>query len=341
MGLIAILDSKPLIHEQRAIMLMELFASRVSAELERQRTEAALRLSEATAQAYARDLERSMHKLQQTQAQLVQTEKISSLGQLVAGVAHEVNNPVSFIAGNLSHLQESTTDLIRHLELYQQHYSEPVAAIQKNAEEIDLEYMLEDLPKAISSMKLGTERIKDIMQSLRNYSRVDGSEMRSVDLHEGLEATLIILSHRLKARPERPAIKVVKQFGKLPPVKCYPGQLNQVFTNLIANAIDALEESSLGKTHAELEQAPNMITVQTSSDGHYATIQISDNGLGIPESIQQNLFKSFFTTKPEGKGTGLGLSISHQIVTEKHCGSIECVSSQGQGTTFIVQIPLV
>jgi signal transduction histidine kinase len=241
----------------------------------------------------------------------------------------------------LSHLQKLTIDLIYHLQLYQQYYPNPIKALKENAEAIDLEYTLEDLPKAISSMKLGTDQIRDIMQSLRNYSRVDGAEMKAVDLHEGIKATLIILSHRLKAKPERPAIEVVKQFGILPSVKCYPGQLNQVFTNLVANAIDALEESNQGKTYSELEQSPNIITIQTSSDGHFATIEISDNAAGIPEFVQQNLFKSFFTTKPEGKGTGLGLSISHQIVTEQHGGSIECVSSQGQGTTFIVRVPLV
>jgi signal transduction histidine kinase len=295
-------------------------------------------LSEATAQAYARDLEQSINQLQQTQAQLVQTEKIASLGQLVAGVAHEVNNPVSFISGNLSHLQQSTADLTQHVLLYQRYYPEPVTAIQDHAEAIDLEYVMGDLPQAVASMRLGTDRIGEIMQSLRNYSRIDGTDMKAVDLHEGIDATLIILSHRFKAGPKRPAIQIVKQFGDLPLVKCYPGQLNQVFTNLIANAIDALEESNLGKTYHELEQSPNVIKIQTSFEHDYATISISDNGLGIPESVQENLFQSFFTTKPKDKGTGLGLSISHQIVTEKHGGTIDCISAQGQGTTFIVRV---
>jgi signal transduction histidine kinase len=339
-GLIAIFDSQPLAHEQRAKTLMELFASRVSAELERQRTEAALKQSEAIAQIYAKDLEKSMYRLKQTQAQLIQTEKISSLGQLVAGVAHEINNPVSSISGNLPHLQRSVADLIHHLHLYHRHYPEPIAAILQNAKAVDLDYSLEDLPKIISTISLSAERIHAIMQALRNYSRVDDTEMRAVDLHGGIETALIILSHRLKANSERPAIRVVKKFAPLPPVKCYPGKLNQVFINLLANAIDALEESNISQTYREIEQLPNIITIQTDLDHDHVTIQISDNGMGIPEPLQHRLFQPFFTTKPEGKGTGLGLSICHQIVIEEHKGSIECKSSQGQGTTFTVQIPL-
>jgi predicted ATPase/signal transduction histidine kinase/tRNA A-37 threonylcarbamoyl transferase component Bud32 len=298
------------------------------------------------AQLYAREqdksrcLQDSLQKLQQTQAQLVQTEKISQLGQLVAGVAHEVNNPVSFIAGNLSHASRYIEDLVAHLALYQQHYAQPVAAIHDHAEEIDLEFLLEDLPKMVNSMKLGTDRIRDIMQSLRTYSRADGTEKRPTDLHAGLDTTLLILSHRLKAKPERPAIRVVKNYGKLPPVNCYSGQLNQVFMNLIANAIDAMEDGNVGKSLAELEQHPNTITISTSAAYNAVTIRIADNGPGMSEAVRQKLFDAFFTTKPEGKGTGLGLSISYQIITENHDGTLECVSAPGQGAEFVVRLPL-
>lgn len=298
------------------------------------------------AQLYAREqdksrcLQDSLQKLQQTQAQLVQTEKISQLGQLVAGVAHEVNNPVSFIAGNLAHASRYIEDLVEHLALYQQHYPQPVVAIQHHAEEIDLEFLLDDLPKMVNSMKLGTDRIRDIMQSLRTYSRADGSEKRPTDLHAGLDTTLLILSHRLKAKPERPAIRVVKNYGTLPPVDCYSGQLNQVFMNLIANAIDAMEDGNVGKSLAELEQHPNTITISTSATDKAVTIRIADNGPGMSEAVRQKLFDAFFTTKPEGRGTGLGLSISYQIVTENHSGTLECHSSPGQGAEFVVQLPV-
>ncbi|GAB4133953.1 MAG: AAA family ATPase [Cyanobacteria bacterium J069] len=288
----------------------------------------------------SRCLQDSLQKLQHTQAQLVQTEKISQLGQLVAGVAHEVNNPVSFIAGNLTHASRYIEDLVKHLALYQHHYAPPATAIQDHAEEIDLEFLLEDLPKMVNSMKLGTDRIRDIMQSLRTYSRADGSEKRPTDLHAGLDTTLLILSHRLKAKPERPAIRVVKNYGSLPPIDCYSGQINQVFMNLIANAIDAMEDGNVGKSLAELEQHPNTITISSEATYNAVTIRIADNGPGMSEAVRQRLFDAFFTTKPEGKGTGLGLSISYQIVTENHGGTLDCVSSPGQGAEFVVQLPI-
>lgn len=294
----------------------------------------------AREQEKSQQLQQSLQKLQQTQSQLVQTEKISSLGQLVAGVAHEVNNPVSFISGNLHHANQYLEDLIQHLQLYQQHYPNPASVIQDNAEDIDLDYLLEDLPKMLSSMKLGTDRIRDIMQSLRNFSRADGVEKRATDIHEGLDTTLMILQYRLKAKPNRPAIQVVKEYGDLPKVKCYAGQLNQVFMNLLSNAIDALEESSLGKRYAELEQSPNMITIHTAVVRDNIVIRIADNGPGMSEAARSRLFEPFFTTKQEGKGTGLGLAISYQIVTEKHGGSLECISTPGQGAEFAIAIPI-
>ncbi|MBF2065322.1 MAG: AAA family ATPase [Calothrix sp. C42_A2020_038] len=283
-------------------------------------------------------LEQALLKLQQTQTQLVHTEKISSLGQLVAGVAHEVNNPVSFINGNLSHVNQYVDDLINLLNLYQKYLPEPPDEIEQEIETIDLDYLLEDLPKMISSMKLGTTRIKEIMQSLRNFSRNDGDNQRAVDIHEGIEATLMILSHRLKAKPERPTIEIIKNYGSLPPVNCFPGQLNQVFMNLIANAIDALEESNQGKNYQEIN---NVITITTTAINGWLTINIADNGMGMTEEVQQKLFNAFFTTKAEGKGTGLGLSISYQIVVEKHNGKLYCQSQPGKGTKFSIEIPLV
>jgi PAS domain S-box-containing protein len=286
------------------------------------------------------ELEQALIKLQSTQSQLIQTEKISQLGQLVAGVAHEVNNPVCFISGNLSHAEEYVKDLTCLLNSYQQKFPSPGDSIEKKIEAVDLEYLLEDLPKMISSMKLGTDRIKNIMLSLRNYSRTSSDEKKAVNLHEGIDTTLMILSHRLKANPERPEIKIVKKYGDLPLVECYFGQINQVFMNLISNAIDALEESNQNKNYEEVDQHPNIITISTFSDDNWANIVIADNGTGIPTQVKSKLFDAFFTTKVEGKGTGLGLSISYQIITEKHGGTLECISSPGNGAKFVIQIPV-
>ncbi|MGB3650359.1 MAG: AAA family ATPase [Rivularia sp. (in: cyanobacteria)] len=285
-------------------------------------------------------LQESLETLQQTQAQLVQTEKISSLGQLVAGVAHEVNNPVGFIAGNLSIANQYIEDLLQLLNLYQANVPSPPEEIETFQEEIDLDYLLEDLPKMIASMELGTERIRDIMQSLRNFSRTDSADKKPVNVHEGIETTLMILQHRLKANSQRPTVEIIKKYEELPPVQCYSGQLNQAFMNLFANAIDALDESNEGKTYAEIEKNPNAITIRTSADAEKVTIRIADNGPGMPEEVRSKLFNAFFTTKPEGKGTGLGLSISHQIVTETHDGNLYCLSSPGNGAEFVIELPL-
>ena len=286
------------------------------------------------------ELERTLEKLKSTQSQLIQTEKISQLGQLVAGVAHEVNNPVSFISGNLSHATEYVKDLINLVNSYRLEFPSPGDAIEEQIEEMDLDYLVGDLPKIISSMKLGTDRIKDIMLSLRNYSRTSSDEKKAVNLHEGIDTTLMILSHRLKAKPKCPAIEIVKNYGDLPLVECYYGQINQVLMNLLSNAIDSLEEFSKSKSYKEITQNPNIITITTAADNEWATIIIADNGTGIPTPIKEKLFDAFFTTKVEGKGTGLGLSISEQIVTEKHGGTLECISSPGNGAKFIIRIPV-
>jgi len=310
----------------------------------------ALQASELREREKAQALEQSLHELQQTQAQLVQTEKISSLGQLVAGVAHEVNNPVSFISGNLHYANQYVEDLLGLVQLYQQHYPEPNPEIAEEIEAIELDYLVEDLPKMLSSMNLGTERIREIMQSLRNFSRVDDAQAKPADIHAGLDSTLMILHHRLKANSVRPAVELIKEYGQLPLVECYPGQLNQVFMNLVANAIDAFDEFNAGKTFAEIERQPNMIRIRTevnqggsngNSTGDTAIIRIADNGLGMSANTLSKLFQPFFTTKPEGKGTGLGLSISYKIVVETHRGSLRCNSTPGEGTEFIIEIPIL
>jgi len=302
----------------------------------------------AQEQEKSQQLEQSLQKLQQTQAQLVQTEKISSLGLLVAGVAHEINNPVGFIAGNLHHANAYVQDLISLVNLYQQYYPHPMPEIAEAAEEIQLDYLTEDLPKMLGSMQLGTDRIRDIVQSLCNFSRIDGIEKKPTDIHAGIDSTLMILQHRLKAKAKRPAIQVIKEYGDLPLVKCYSGQLNQVFMNLLGNAIDALDESNGDRTYAEMERHPNIIRISTEvkqegkgeKTDFFAVIRIKDNGAGIAEATRCKMFDPFFTTKPQGKGTGLGLSISYQIVAEKHGGVMECISEPGKGAEFVLAIPL-
>ncbi|MEM9007125.1 MAG: ATP-binding protein [Cyanobacteria bacterium P01_F01_bin.86] len=275
------------------------------------------------------------------QTKLIHTEKMSALGSLVAGIAHEINNPVGFINGNLNHLQEYGQDLLRFIQLYQKHYPHPDAEIQAEAEVIELAFIQEDLPKILNSMKLGTNRISEIVLSLRNFSRMDEAEFKAVDIHDGIESTLLILQHRLKAQPERPAIQLVKNYGDLPLIECSAGSLNQVFMNILANGIDALEEHNGNRTYEDIQANPNQITIHTTViDSSWVEIAIADNGPGIPEHLQQRIFNPFFTTKPVGKGTGIGMSISYQIVTEKHGGNLTFVSSPGQGTQFIIQIPI-
>ncbi len=305
---------------------------------ERKRASDAIRESEFRFRTQAQKLETTLSQLKQTQTQLIQTEKMSSLGQLVAGVAHEINNPISFIYGNLAPASEYIEDLLNLVELYKQHYPAPNREVQDQIEAIDLDFIMEDLPKLVASMKLGADRIREIVLSLRNFSRLDEAEMKPVDIHDGIDSTLLILQNRLKAKPDHPGIKIRKEYGKLPQVECFAGQLNQVFMNILANGIDALESDP--KLINSPTHVPE-IKIQTEILENQVLIRFADNGPGMTEKVRKCLFDPFFTTKPVGKGTGLGLSISYQIVVEKHHGMIVCNSQVGQGTEFVITIPLI
>lgn len=308
----------------------------------------------------AEQLAIAFHNLKQTQTQLIQTEKMSSLGQLVAGIAHEINNPVNFIYGNLSYSHQYAHDLLNLLHLYEKYYPDLETEILAQAQAIDLDFLKEDFPKILSSMKIGSERIRKLVLSLRNFSRLEQAEMKPVDLHEGLDSTLVILQHRLKAKPNQPAIEVIKNYGDLPLVECYASEINQVFMNVLSNAIDALEEYNNKQVLKENKPHKGQITISTrlkemnikesrkeNNGNHknnqqiipYVVIQIADNGPGMKENLKCQIFDPFFTTKPMGKGTGLGLSISNQIVVEKHNGSFQCFSQVGEGTEFWIEIP--
>ena len=300
----------------------------------------ALKQSAAQYRSQATQLEKAFRDLHDTQTQLIQTEKISSLGQLVAGVAHEINNPINFIYGNITHASQYARDLLDLLHLYQEKYPNPLPEIAEAAEDIEVNFLMEDFPKILESMKVGADRIRDLVVSLRNFSRLDESQMKRVDIHEGIESTLLILQHRLKATASRPAIEVIKEYGDFPKIECYAGQLNQVFMNLIANAIDALEEYNSKRSAKDIYSCPNTIRISTNTDSNTVSIRISDNGMGITQEVIRNLFDPFFTTKPVGKGTGLGLSISYQIVVEKHRGKLQCFSVPGDGAEFIIEIPI-
>ncbi len=294
----------------------------------------------------AQELEETLQELRQTQTQLIQTEKMSGLGRMVAGVAHEINNPVNFIHGNLQFANQYAIELLDLVDLYQNCYPQPLLKIQEKIEALELEFLTKDFKKILQSMEVGTDRIREIVLGLRNFSRLDEAEYKEVNIHDGLDSTLLILQHRLKLNDRCPDIEIVKDYREIPLVKCYPGQLNQVFMNILANAIDALEELSLAK--ASLVDASNQPTEFTPKIQIYTDqiqpnrirVSIADNGVGIPESARAKLFDPFFTTKPIGKGTGLGLSISHQIVTERHQGNVYCQSKPGQGTEFVVELPV-
>ncbi|WP_159789765.1 sensor histidine kinase [Sodalinema gerasimenkoae] len=337
-GHICILDDRPISVEKRyrAEVLLSLFATRTVAELKREQ-------AERREKERIKELETTLQELQYTQSKLVQIEKISSLGQLVAGVAHEINNPLGCITGNLSHTADYTADLLEHLSLYQQHYPDTPPDLTEHAEEIDIDYLIEDFPLIVNSMKVSVDRIQEIVSSLRQFSRLDAEETLC-DVHEGLDSTLVVLRHRLKANPERSEIRVEKDYSELPKILARPGQLNQVFMNLLSNAIDAVEDANQDDSYGEIQANPNFICIRTQyiqdEEGDRIAICIADNGAGIPIEVQPRLFETFFTTKEGERGTGLGLSLSRQIITENHGGSLTFDSTPGQGTEFIIELPV-
>jgi signal transduction histidine kinase len=297
---------------------------------EQEETAAALRHSETLLMNKNSELNEAFDSLKKTQTQLIQTEKMSSLGQMVAGIAHEINNPVNFIHGNVIHLNDHMQELFELIDLYEQEIPHESEAIAELTEEIDLDFLRADLPKMLSSMRMGSERIREMVLSLRNFSRLDEADFKESDIHEGIESTLIILNNRLKN-----SVRLVKDYGKLPLVNCYPAQLNQVWMNLISNALDAME--SLQSERKDYQ--PELTIRTTVIDGGRVEVAIADNGEGIDEETRQRIFDPFFTTKPIGKGTGLGLAIVYQII-EKHQGDIKLDSSPNEGTTFRVILPI-
>ena len=292
--------------------------------------EQALKQSNEEFQKQAQLLEHTLQKLRRTQAQLIHGEKMLGLGQIVAGIAHEINNPVNFIHGNLPLTHEAIHDLLGLIRLFQTTYPHPPAHVVSAMEAIDLDFLADDVPNMLMSMHVGTERIRKIVQSLQVFSRLDEAAIKAVDIHQGIDSALMVLQSRLSAQPTRPAIQVQKRYGELPWIECHASQLNQVFVNILANSIDAL---SCGVDAPE-------ITIRTKALGDAIAIHISDNGKGIPETIRPQIFNPFFTTKPVGRGTGLGLAICHQIIAETHHGSIECHSNPETGTTFVIQLPI-
>ncbi len=318
---------------QMAVQLRSAFTNleKTNQELENANYELENRVEKRT-----EELTQALRNLQQAQAKLVHSEKMSSLGQMVAGIAHEINNPISFIHGNLFYANQYLQTLITTLSFYQKHYAQPASEIQKYLKDADLNFILEDFPKLLDSMEVGTQRISDIVLSLRNFSRLDEAELKTVDIHTGLDSTLLLLQHRLKHNTlHQSAIKVIKMYGQLPKIECYPGQMNQVFLSILNNAIDALEQG----LREEFSTPQIQITTEVVQDNR-VLVHIQDNGFGISQEVQSKIFDPFFTTKPVGKGTGLGLSICYQIVVDKHGGQLSCISALGEGTEFVIEIPI-
>ncbi|MEH1986155.1 sensor histidine kinase [Nostoc sp.] len=279
-------------------------------------------------------------ELQQIQTQLIHAEKVATLGQMTAGIAHEVNNPINFIAGNLNFIEQYFQEIVNLLELYQKYLPDPPSEIQNAIKTKDISYLLNDFSKIIQSMHLGTVRVTEIVSSLNKFSRYGEAGKKLANLHEGLETTLLILGHRLKSNAHRPTVKLIKEYGELPLIECYPGELNQVFMNLISNGIDAIEEIQKNQYFDEKFRHLGMIWIKTEAITEGVIIRIADNGSGISEANRTKIFDAFYTTKVIGKGTGLGLSIAYQIVVNNHRGKLSCHSTQGEGTEFVIELPI-
>ena len=333
LGVVAMFARAPL--SPSTLASLQVVATEISLGIRR-------KLLEISVEQKAIVLKQTLEELQQAQLQIVQNEKMASLGNLVTGVAHEINNPVGFLNGSINNAKDYVQDLMNHLALYQQYQPNPVASVQDHAEDIDLAFLGEDLPKLLDSMARATDRIKSISTSLRTFSRADTEYKVSANLHEGIDSTLLILKYRLKANEHRPAIQVIQDYGELPLVECFPGQLNQMFMNILANAIDMFDEMAQSLSFAELESEPQTITIQTAmvSENEAVEIRIRDNGKGMTEEVKSKIFDHLFTTKGVGKGTGLGLAIARQIVAEKHDGAIVVTSTPGEGTEFTIRLPL-
>jgi signal transduction histidine kinase/HAMP domain-containing protein len=346
LGVLDIQDEQPHRFSESDQETFNTLAGQIATALENARLFQAVQAAEMQYRDQAQELQQTIQELQQAQANLVQSEKMSSLGQMVAGVAHEINNPINFIYANLSYLNQYQIDLFKLLQLYQQHYPTPSQDIQREQENIDLNFLTQDFSQILTSMKVGAERIRKIVLSLRNFARLDEAEMKPVDLHEGIESTLVILQSQLKEQDHRPAIEIIREYGKLPLLECYAGQLNQVFMNILVNAIDAIDTKMFTRAKSEgsvkiKTQETLSIKIRTTHEDNYIFVRFSDNGIGMSEQTQGKLFDPFFTTKAVGKGTGLGLSVSYQIVTEQHQGQIYCSSEFGTGSEFVLQLPIV
>ncbi|GAB4383178.1 MAG: hypothetical protein Kow00121_44630 [Elainellaceae cyanobacterium] len=323
------------------LRLVGIFASQTAVAIEKALLYEQSCRAAVEAKAQAEQLQQALQDLQLAQTQLIQSEKMSSLGQLIAGIAHEINNPMNFVCGNLRYVADYTHDLLHLLESYQKLVPTVPPELASEIEAIDLDFLMQDLPKILNSMTLGTNRIVEIVQSLKNFSRHDEGEMKQVNIHDGIDGTLMILWHRLKAAGDRPAIAVTKEYADIPLIECCAGQLNQVFMNILANAIDALEERLID--HAGNVQSGNLspnISISTQAIDDSVVIRIADNGAGMTEEAMRRIYDPFFTTKEIGKGTGLGMAISHKIIVEKHRGVLKCRSQPGKGTEFWIQIPI-
>ncbi|MEH1931536.1 GAF domain-containing sensor histidine kinase [Nostoc sp.] len=365
LGAIAIGTPKTDSYQAKHLKLVSIFASQTAIAIDKAVIYEHSTQTAVQAKAQTQKLQQALHELQLAQTQLIQSEKMSSLGQLIAGVAHEINNPLNFISGNLKYVAEYANDLLHLVQEYQKFLPVLPPELESELDKIDLEFILEDLPKLLNSMQVGTDRIMEIVQSLKNFSRHDEAEMKAVNIHDGIDGTLMILQHRLKADGCRPAIEIIKDYGKFPLIECYPGQLNQVFMNILANAIDALEEG-MGDTslpeaallYETLRERQGSVTTPTATlsnhekispqitirtevlDNQFVVIRIADNGSGMKEDVIRRIYDPFFTTKEIGKGTGLGMAISYQIIVNRHRGFLKCRSALGEGTEFWIQIPV-